>query len=503
MVDVMQIVSVSVLFVLCIFRFMKRRKNEVIVFTRYPVAGKAKTRLIPALGSAGAARLQVCMTEHVLQTLQKVYNSLNKAVNVTLQYNGGTQAQMHDWLDRKLWGLPCVYRPQTGNSLGEKLKFAVKDSFSRGNERVVVIGADIPGITETVVVKAFEALSKPRTDMVIGKAEDGGYYLIGFNKNAKRYIDDVFEDIEWGTDKVFLQQINKAETLQASVSILPVILQDVDTEEDIAVFEREVGISRDELCDTTWSIIVPTLNEEKNITKMLNNVIQSCSNLKNVREIIICDGGSCDKSEDVVKEFSKTSPVIVRMIQSKPGRGNQLITGVTAASGTNYLFLHADTKLPKNFDVLAIECLETPGVVAGAFPFQLDVLEDSDLKRSEPWWFILQMKGLVWGANLRASKYEKPYGDQALFMKKRTYKTAGGFPPYFLMEDYILIEKLKTLGHIGIVKGSPIVTSYRRWRKWGYFKVTGLSQLIIIAYKLGVHPNTLAKWYYGDKIKMD
>lgn len=127
----------------------------------------------------------------------------------------------------------------------------------------------------------------------------------------------------------------------------------------------------------------------------------------------------------------------------------------------------------------------------------------STLQKKEPWWFILQMKALVWGTNKRAVKYEKPYGDQALFMTKEVYSMVGGFPPYFLMEDYIMVDKLKTLGHIAIVEGHPVTTSYRRWRKWGYLKVTGLSQLIIMAYHLGVHPNTLATWYYGDKINID
>lgn len=113
------------------------------------------------------------------------------------------------------------------------------------------------------------------------------------------------------------------------------------------------------------------------------------------------------------------------------------------------------------------------------------------------------MKCLVWGADIRTKKFEKPYGDQAIFMKRDVYQAVGGFPPYFLMEDYVMVEKLKTLGHISVVDGHPITTSYRRWKKWGYLKVTGLSQLIILAYHLGVHPNTLAKWYYGDKVKID
>ena len=61
------------------------------------------------------------------------------------------------------------------------------------------------------------------------------------------------------------------------------------------------------------------------------------------------------------------------------GRGLQLIGGTEVACGDYFLFVHADTTLPKNFDVVAKECLQVPGNVAGAFGFQLDVLIDKDL----------------------------------------------------------------------------------------------------------------------------
>ena len=61
------------------------------------------------------------------------------------------------------------------------------------------------------------------------------------------------------------------------------------------------------------------------------------------------------------------------------GRGHQLIEGVEATSGDYLLFLHADTKLPKDFDKMAAKCIQTPGVVCGAFEFQLDVLQEEKL----------------------------------------------------------------------------------------------------------------------------
>lgn len=318
------------------------------------------------------------MTEHIIQVLQKV-SSCFGTLSVTLQYNGGTHDDMSFWLDRKLYGLPCTYRPQVGASLGEKLKLAVKDSFKRGNTYVIVIGADIPGITHNVINTAFDALKKPHKDMVLGKATDGGYYLVGFNCGAIRYVERIFEDIDWGTDKVFLQQVNKAKALNANISILPVELQDVDTEEDISVFEKHVGISRTDLCDTSWSIVVPVLNEENNILCLLNNLLQNCANLKNIKEVLIVDGGSQDSTVNIVTDFRTTSHVPIHVVSSKPGRGNQLMTGAKKAAGRNLLFLHADTRLPQNFDSLAWECLNKPGVVAGAFPFQLDVLADYEL----------------------------------------------------------------------------------------------------------------------------
>ena len=78
-------------------------------------------------------------TEHILNVLKR-HEAENKDVDVSLQYNAGSQQQMKYWLDRKTRGINCYYRPQRGNNLGEKLMSAISDSFGRGHQYVVVIG---------------------------------------------------------------------------------------------------------------------------------------------------------------------------------------------------------------------------------------------------------------------------------------------------------------------------------------------------------------------------
>ncbi|KAK3103781.1 hypothetical protein FSP39_021846 [Pinctada imbricata] len=97
---------------------------------------------------------------------------------------------------------------------------------------------------------------------------------------------------------------------------------------------------------------------------------------------------------------------------------------------------------------------------------------------------------------------ELPYGDNGLFMSRKAYDMAGGFQDLYLLEDVTLVESLWKYGHIGAAEGDPMITSARRWRKWGAFRITGLNYCIITAFHLGVHPDRLARWYYGkEKIK--
>jgi rSAM/selenodomain-associated transferase 1 len=110
--------------------------------------------------------------------------------------------------------------------LGEKLQSALLDSHNHRISRVVFIGVDCPDLNTEILDQAFADLDT--SDVVIGPAVDGGYYLIGLS----RFLPELFDGITWGTDIVFKQTEKIAQSLGLVVNYLP-ILRDVDRPEDL------------------------------------------------------------------------------------------------------------------------------------------------------------------------------------------------------------------------------------------------------------------------------
>ncbi|MBD2693199.1 TIGR04282 family arsenosugar biosynthesis glycosyltransferase [Anabaena catenula] len=199
-------------------------KQHLIIFTRYPEPGTTKTRLIPALGSVGAANLQKQMTEHTIlqvQELQKV-----AAVSAQVRFAGGNLQLMQDWL-----GLDLVYQTQGEGDLGQRLVRSLADAFQNSAEYVIIIGTDCPGVNSQILATAFKQLQI--FDLVLGPAIDGGYYLIGL----RQVIPELFSHIAWGTAQVYQQTLEIALKLNLSFFHLPT-LADVDRPEDLAIWEQ-------------------------------------------------------------------------------------------------------------------------------------------------------------------------------------------------------------------------------------------------------------------------
>lgn len=236
------------------------------------------------------------------------------------------------------------------------------------------------------------------------------------------------------------------------------------------------------------SIIIPVLNEADRIWSTLSS-IQSTSNHV---EIIVVDGGSRDKTVTVAESFG------VKVLSVEPGRARQMNAGAAVARGEILLFLHADTRLPAEFEILIYQALgetekyrknspqlttaaKIQNPIAGAFKLKIDA----------------QLKGLQLVekmVNLRSRLLGMPYGDQAIFLKSAVFRDIGGFPDLPILEDFELILHLRRLGQIVIVPAS-VLTSGRRWQKLGVLKTTLINQLIILGYFLGVAPTQLAHWY--------
>lgn len=198
---------------------MNLDRERLIIFTRYPEPGKTKTRMIPVLGAQGAAQLQRQMTENTLKVSQLV--KLQRDLSLTVYFTGGSLTLMQEWLGEDL-----TYSLQSQGDLGEKLQSALLDSFNQGMTRVVFIGVDCPDLTEAMINQAFESLKT--TDLVIGPAVDGGYYLIGLGGNFPQ----LFQGINWGTEVVFAQTQKVAQQLNLGIDYLP-MLADVDRPDDL------------------------------------------------------------------------------------------------------------------------------------------------------------------------------------------------------------------------------------------------------------------------------
>jgi uncharacterized protein len=198
-------------------------KQTLIIFTRYPEAGKTKTRLIPVLGKEGAAKLQRHLTECTLTQAKKLRQL--KEIKVIVYFTGGNYDLMKDWL-----GDDLNYLVQVEGDLGVKMYSAFADTLQKNSDRVVIIGTDCPSIDYQILASAFNALQD--CDLVLGEAADGGYYLIGLSK----LFPELFSSINWGTNEVFATTESIAKKLNLAVAYLP-ILRDIDRPEDLSFIE--------------------------------------------------------------------------------------------------------------------------------------------------------------------------------------------------------------------------------------------------------------------------
>ena len=218
------------------------------------------------------------------------------------------------------------------------------------------------------------------------------------------------------------------------------------------------------------SIIIPTLNEAKNITKAIAST-QTSTNV----EVIIVDGGSEDNTVELAQSLG------VKVLFAPKSRAEQMNKGTIAATGDILLFLHADTRLPAQFDILVRDTLAQTDVIAGAFALQIDAA-------------LWSLRLIEIGVNWRSRTLQMPYGDQAIFLPRAVFNKIGDFPKLPMMEDFELMRCLKRRGRIAIIS-VPVLTSARRWLQKGVIKTTLMNQIAIIAYLLGVSPERIKRWY--------
>jgi len=199
-------------------------KQLLIILTRYPEIGKTKTRMIPILGEKGAMELHRQMTEY---TVNKFKELSQENIEIQIYFTGGNNILMQQWLGSNL-----TYKYQAEGDLGNKMKSAFIDAFNQGIKQVILIGTDCPDITIDLLQQSFNLLTFNQ-ELILGKAQDGGYYLIGLN----RIIEPIFNQITWGSNQVLNQTLDIAKKLKLNYHLLPE-LPDIDRPEDLSIWEK-------------------------------------------------------------------------------------------------------------------------------------------------------------------------------------------------------------------------------------------------------------------------
>jgi hypothetical protein len=218
--------SVLLPHILGVARYLRMSLNQcLILFVRFPERGKVKTRLAKDIGPQKAKVLYTYFVLDLLKTLNR------DDLSITICFSPpGAGEDMKKWLGKRY-----SYMPQNGEDLGKRMKNAFEDVFRKDFREAVLIGTDIPDISDSIIEDAFYL---DKHDAVIGPSYDGGYYLIGFRKDT--FLPGIFDEIAWGTERVFEKTMEIFTKNTYAVRTLSV-WQDVDRLADLkALYQRNI-----------------------------------------------------------------------------------------------------------------------------------------------------------------------------------------------------------------------------------------------------------------------
>ena len=223
-----------------------------------------------------------------------------------------------------------------------------------------------------------------------------------------------------------------------------------------------------------FSIVIPVLDEADRINPVISHLRKQSS--ENLYEIIVVDGDPKGETINVIQDGKVIS------ITADHGRAWQMNAGAAIAKGEVLVFLHVDTLLPPEALKNISKVLENKKYVGGAFNLGID----SDR---------LILKYIAARASLRSRINRKPYGDQAIFIRRSYFDKIGGFKEIPLMEDVDLMRRIKKRGDKIYIFSDQVMTSPRRWEKEGVIYTTIRNKILVGLYYLGVAPEKLMKYY--------
>ena len=509
-------------------------KQALILFTRLPVAGKTKTRLIPYLQEKGARDIHLAL----LQDFAKLYRNFHrkeKEVKLFLFFSPANLDKVdNDIIDevyksvleqekkesdkekrerkegvkegikegfskikmlKKLFP-DAEFVPQEGEDIFRKMENAFLYTFQEGYSFSYLVGADIPFLTTDSFYKVFSEGRKGKN--ALGESLDGGYYGIGLQSRVEKSdLDKIFspgkkrngrkENMEQNS----IGKSESAETEKQEVDIfeytktalyatgLPLLLlkkrRDIDDREDIAAYRQLIPYNK----ALQSSYIGKEILRQSKISIIipcykegdtLSNMEEQLRPYKKQAEILFADGGENHFSGEY------------KVVPCPKGRSKQMNTAAKVASGDILFFLHCDSILPKGFLEEIREALRKTPVACFGIRF----------KPSSP---LMTICSFI--SNHRVYDRKVMFGDQGIFLGRELFFQMGGFPDIPLMEDYQFSLNLKSRGiPMGLCK-KRLITSERRFSGSFFHKLSIMWKMnrLRARYRKGEDINALAKEY--------
>lgn len=405
--------------------------RAIILFTRVPVPGQTKTRLMPDLSADSCARLHRCFLEDLRRECRKTGADL---------YICYTPEGKRDRL-YPVFGTGARYIPQEGDGLGERMYRALRDVLEAGYQFCILMGTDVPEVRAEDLYRAFDLLKTH--DIVLGPAADGGYYLVGMKKPHRC----VFEVQGYGKSSVLRDTVHQLRSQGLTAGLIRTV-SDMDIWEDLSGYRRRMR--RDRYLQGTAtgrylaktakiSVIVPVYNEAKTIRQIQDQL----EPLKNQCEILFVDGGSGDGTAKLIRPH-------FYVVHSEKGRARQMNAGAKASHGEILFFLHCDSELPPYplEEIRRVMKRHSAGCFGIAF---------------HSWNFFMFTCRVI--SNHRVKDRKVMFGDQGIFVDRKLFFDLGMFPELPVMEDYQFSLTLKEHGvRLGMAR-RRIYTSDRRFPK--------------------------------------
>lgn len=216
------------------------------------------------------------------------------------------------------------------------------------------------------------------------------------------------------------------------------------------------------------AVVIPALDEATQIQEAIASATATGV------EVVVVDGGS----EDATPQRARAAGA--RVLHAGRGRARQLRAGVEESESEVILFLHADTRLPPAWERAVRGALEDPEVVGGAFRLRFD-------ERG------LGQRVLEAGVRVRIAIFGLPYGDQALFVRRRVLDEIGGVPDVPVMEDLDLVVALKSRGRLAML-ALEATSSARRYRERGLWRSAFANVLALLGWWVGLDRVRIASW---------